>query len=164
MKNTLPPPPESWSDLDQKWPSATTGRKGTSWLKWHALELYQLIWHYHPPDSIQGHPDTPGHLPDTVQTPHRHPKIKHFFAFRRLLGEKEPADWNNAHWNFINWFGIRTSQTVFRVTQTPQDTFSTPSRHPTDTPNSSTFFAYLRPLGEKEPADCNNSHWLFFNW
>ena len=127
VKNTLPPPPESWSYLDQKWPSATTGRKGTSWLKWHSLEFYQLIWHYHPPDSIQSHPDTPRHLPDTVQTPHRHPKIKHLFAYHRPLGIKKPADWNNIHWNFMNWFGIRTIQTVPRVTQTP-------SRHLPDTP------------------------------
>ena len=132
MKNTLPPPPESWSYLDQKWPSATTGRKGTSWLKCYSLEFYQLIWHYHPPVSIQSHPDTPRNLPDTVQTLHRHPKIKHFFAYLRPLGEKDSADSNKAHWNFINWFGIRTSQTVSRVTHTP-------SRHLPDTPKLNIF-------------------------
>ena len=52
-----------------------TGRKRTSWLKRCLLDFCQLIWHYNPPDSIQSHPTPSRHLPDTLQTPHRHPKI-----------------------------------------------------------------------------------------
>ena len=65
-----------------------------------------------PPDSIQNHRENPHippswevfggclsrHLPDTLQTPHRHPilliVLGHFLAIPRPLGEKESADEN----------------------------------------------------------------------
>ena len=37
--------------------------------------------------------DTPRHLLDTVQTPHRHPKLKHFFAYLREALKKKLRDY-----------------------------------------------------------------------
>ena len=66
------PPPAVFTPILLFWVFAifdlleTTGSKGTSWLKRCPLEIYQLIWHYNPPDSIQSHLNT-------LQTPYRHP-------------------------------------------------------------------------------------------
>ena len=37
------------------------------------MDAYQLLAYHTTPDSIQSHSDNPRHLPDTFQTPYRHP-------------------------------------------------------------------------------------------
>ena len=74
------------------------------------------------------------HLPDTFQTPYRHPKIWHVLTNPRQLGEKEDGIIDESNWMVINCLHIISPQAVSRVTQTTPrrlpDTFQTTYRHP----------------------------------
>ena len=52
---------------------SATGRKWRSWLEWSKVDFYPMGQHHTYPHSIQSHLDNPRHLPDTSQTPSRHP-------------------------------------------------------------------------------------------
>ena len=111
-----------------------------------------------PPDSIQNHRENPHippswevfggclsrHLPDTLQTPHRHPilliVLGHFLAIPRPLGEKEAANKNESNGMFMNCLHIIPPQTLFKVTKTTPDTSLPLFRHPTHSPKYGIFY------------------------
>ena len=89
------------------------------------------------------------HLPDTLQTPCRHPKIWHVLTNLRLLGGKEKANEDESNWMFIICLHILSPQAVPKVTQTTPrhlpDTLQTPQiRH---------IFTNPRQLGDKKLAN-----------
>ena len=104
-----------------------TGRKWRSWLKWSRLDFYQMSWHHTPPDSVQSHSDNPRHLPDTSQTPYRHP---HILTNPRHLAEKEKTNEDESIGCLLIACTSYPPQALSRVTQTTlrhlPDTLQTP--------------------------------------
>ena len=82
----------------------------------------------------------PKHLPDTFQTPSRHPQLEHFLAISRPLGEKEAANKNESNGMFMNCLHIIPPQTLFKVTKTTPDTSLPLFRHPTHSPKYGIFY------------------------
>ena len=83
-------------------------------------------------------------LPDTSQTPSRHPtdtpKYDMFWLIWGSWDKRSKLMSQMSNWVFINCLHIISPQTVSRVTQTTPDTSQTPSRHPTDTLQYGTFW------------------------
>ena len=74
-------------------------------------------------------PQTPSrHLPDTLQTPYRHPKMK-MFTHQRQQGEKEPANKNES----IGFLSIASTPPTPDSIQSHSDNPQTPPRHLPDT-------------------------------
>ena len=99
------------------------------------------------------HQTPPRHLPDTLQTPQNMAVLTN----PRQLGEKENGNIDESNWMVINCLHIISPQAVSRVTQTTPrhlpDTFQTPYRHP----NNGMFFTNPRQLGDKKPANRDQS-------
>ena len=106
-----------------------------------------MLAHHISPGSIQSHsnnPKTPPrHLPDTLQTP----QIQHIFYQSNSTRSQETSSSRLVHWVFINCLHIIPPRQYPESLRQPPDTSQTPSRHPTDTPNT----AHFLPIqGNKE--------------
>ena len=106
-----------------------TGRKWCSWWKSSKLDFYQISLHPTPPDSTQSHSDNPRNLPDTFQTPYRHPKYR---IFRPIRGNWEKRN-KLIEITLARCLSIAFTSYPPESIQSHQDNTKTPLRHLPDT-------------------------------
>ena len=103
---------------------------------------------------------TPRHLPDTFQTPYRHPKIWHILINPRQLGKRTQLFQNESNLMLSMACTSYPPRQYPESLRQPPDTSQTLSRHP----KIVHILTNPRQLGEEEPADKNESNWIFINY